>query len=975
MAAGGLFLSISVAIVWWLQPPSEAQQVLRLRQAMEQRHADIAEKRAIELELSRPRTVEAWRLLARQAEQSSDVQRQRHALTKLVELEPGRAPLHWTRFASLEMQHNHALAAEAALARALAIDPNLIDGLRLQSQLLGVTGRSQELATCLLRLVRLKAFNTTDLVILAAVDPFVADPDRLAALEHAEPDNPGPLLARSRIALNADHTAEAEQLLQKLVSRQPQNWEAQGLLGNLLGDRSDVEFLQWQQSLPPGADQSSRIWLARGLWLQRRGELEPAARCFHEAVSREPELVPAMTQLGQALRLRGEAAASAEYANRSKLLQEIRDLATRIDEQKNLRWAPALIAALEQCGRIWEAWAWCSVALQAQPANPDIRRRMDRLGKLLSPDLPRTLPDSMPGRQLDWSLVTLPDWSRYQAATVAERAPATDSSIHLEDETQRTGLNFTFASSDDPKTPGRFIFESTGGGVAAIDYDQDGWPDLYFPQAGPWPVQPDQAPPDQLFRNQGGERFEDVTAHCGVYERSYGQGIAAGDFDNDGFPDLYVANIGINRLFRNNGDGTFTDVTVAAGITDSQWTISAAIADLNGDSLPDLFDVNYVDGAEAFTTVCLDGQQQPRVCRPTIFEPALDLVLLNRGDGTFERQQQEAGLDVPHGRGMGLVVADLDLDHRLDVFVANDQSPNHLFLNETPDGSPGLKLKEQGLVLGAALSREGQALAFMGIAADDVNRDGRPDLFVTTFAQETNVLFLSQPDGQFADSTREAGLRTPSFEMLGFGTQFVDLDNDGWLDLLVLNGHIDEFSFQGQAYRMRAQCFRGLPGGRFVELPPGAAGEFFHRERLGRGLALLDWNRDGRMECAASDLEQNATLLTNQSAGSAKTLLLKCIGVQSARDAVGAKVEVTVETGEVRHLQIMAGNGFECSNQAILHIGVGTAEAVQSLRIRWPSGTQSTFHEIPANRHWLIIEGTSAPVEILGTSLETVPKT
>jgi hypothetical protein len=357
------------------------------------------------------------------------------------------------------------------------------------------------------------------------------------------------------------------------------------------------------------------------------------------------------------------------------------------------------------------------------------------------------------------------------------------------------------------------------------------------------------------------------------------------------------------------------------------------------------------------TTICVNEKQEPRVCRPTIFECALDNVAINQGDGTFRNLKDEAGLNIPHGRGLGLVVADFNDDHRPDVFVANDQAPNHLLLNESDSGSGELKFQEQGMLYGVALDRDGYALAFMGIACSDLNHDGRPDLYVTTFAQESNILFLSQPDGSWLDNTRESDLRAPSFSLLGFGTQFLDADHDGESDLLVLNGHIDEFSFTGQNYRMRAQCFRGGPNAKFEELFSDTAGEFFQQERLGRGLAILDWNRDGRLDFAASDLEAPVALGTNLTEPTGGALRMKFVGTASSRDAIGAKVRIVLADGLERRLQITSGDGYESASERMLHVGTGMLDHVARIEVRWPSGTETTYENVSADRVWLAIEG------------------
>ena len=881
------------------------------------------------------------------------------ALASLSKVAPLAAGKEWIRLASSEMTANRLNPAEVALEQALLCCPDSTEALRLKAQLAGVLGRSSELLDCLFKLVKLRSFKRNDLVMLATSDPFVSDPSRTDSLLRVSPDDPRPLLASALVASNDNQLVLATTLLRQVVAQSPNDWPAQAKLGLLLTDQSRDTFLAWHTQIPPAAETYARLWMVRGQWLKSQGALKSAARCYWEAIKREPELMMAMTQLGQTLRLSGEVSIGEEFIHRGRLLQEISDLATRIHEQNQFSWCPALVTNLERAGRLWEAWAWCSIHAETQPNNSSVAARQNELAARLSADLPRTIPESVPGRNLDWSLVALPDWSQYTPRATESSELPLDSSIWFEDQAERTGLVFNFISSDDPSVPGRMIFESTGAGVAAIDFDKDGWTDLYFPQAGPWPVVAEKAPLDSLFRNVGGKSFVEVTRQASLFETSYSQGVAAGDFDNDGFPDLYVANIGQNRLYCNNGDGTFRDITESCGLKDELWTVSCAIADLNLDGFPELFDVNYLNMDRIVSTVCFNNHNQPGVCRPTMFDPALDSVALNQGDGTFVALKDEVGLNLAHGMGLGLVIGHFDDDGRPDIFVANDQTPNYLLINETSHDHRDIQFSEQGLILGVGLDRDGFALACMGVASGDVNRDGRLDLFVTNFANESNTLYLSQPDGSFADQTREAGLRDPSFALLGFGTQFLDADRDGLLDLIVLNGHIDDFFVEGQEFEMRPQLFQGTSTGRFRERFASEAGEFFAKKRLGRGLALLDWNRDGLIDFIGSYLEGLPVLGTNRTKNPGNGFVLRCIGTVSSRDAVGLKAVVTTGNNERWTYQITAGDGYESSSERAIHVSLGEFDVAEQIELYWPSGRTSQFHNIASDHVWIAIEGAS----------------
>jgi ASPIC/UnbV protein/VCBS repeat protein len=518
------------------------------------------------------------------------------------------------------------------------------------------------------------------------------------------------------------------------------------------------------------------------------------------------------------------------------------------------------------------------------------------------------------------------------------------------------GVAFRYFAGSDSSEHGRRMFQFTGGGVAVLDYDADGWPDLYLAQGCRWPPVAGQTEHlDRLYRNRGDGTFEDVTAQGRLAEDRFGQGVAVGDFNNDGFPDLYIANIGANRLYMNQGDGTFEDVTQSAGIEGEAWTSSCLLADLNGDGLPDVYDVNYVQSADVYERICSQNGK-PRACAPTVFEPQPDRFYLNLGNGRFAERTEAAGMNVGGGNGLGIVAGDFDGSGRLSLFVANDQDANFYWSNETarPGASP--QFVERGVLAGLAYDSDGKALACMGVAAGDADGDGRLDLFVTNYYEEPNTLYLQDSSGTFIDATTASGLRTPSYRMLGFGTQFIDGELDGYPDLIVTNGHVEDLSERQVPYEMPPQYFRGLGGGKFAELPAAELGEFFEGEYLGRGLARLDWNRDGREDFVISHLDAPTALVSNVSRETGHYLAVQLRGVRSSRDAIGA--EVAIEAAGRRRTQwLTAGDGYQASNQRQLVFGLGAEERVERLHIRWPSGRRQEFAGLAADQALIFVEG------------------
>ncbi len=620
----------------------------------------------------------------------------------------------------------------------------------------------------------------------------------------------------------------------------------------------------------------------------------------------------------------------------------------------------------EALGRIWEAWAWNTLLAQQGDTAAAVAR--DRLKKILDKQLPpQTVENFNPALAIDLSGYALPDWSHRREAASPNDTRRVDLALakvdaRFVDSTQEAGIDFSYVNGDDPQTKIMKLHQPMGGGVAVLDYDGDGWPDLHFTQGAKEPFDDaDTSHVDRLYRNLGNGRFADVTLAAGVPDHRYSQGATVGDYDNDGFPDLFVSNIGKSRLYRNNGDGTFADVTVSAGITLDHWSTSGIVADLNGDGLPDIFDVTYLHGRSVLNQLC--GAEFGNSCTPAGLPGDVDRRLLNIGDGTFRDVTEVAGLALLKGNGLGLVAADIDRSGRLSLFVANDTDANFYLANQTTQRGAAPWFEERGVLHGLAYDRDGKPQANMGIAADDCNGDGLLDLYVTTFYQDSKTLRVQQPEQMFVDVTREANLRDSGFNVLGFGTQFLDGELDGLPDLVVTNGHVYDWSSTGIPFEMPPQYFRNVGAGRFVEKSAASLGPFFEGKYLGRGLARLDWNRDGREDFAVSHIHSPAALVTNQTVGAGHFLAVRLVAVNSARDAIGAIATLTA--GDfTRVRELTAGDGYYASNQRELVFGLGDRNKIDKLVIRWPSGGEQEFADLQVDREYLLIESRETPVAL-----------
>ena len=526
-------------------------------------------------------------------------------------------------------------------------------------------------------------------------------------------------------------------------------------------------------------------------------------------------------------------------------------------------------------------------------------------------------------------------------------------SLVFEDVAADAGLDFQHFSGSPEK---QYILESMSGGVAWIDFDRDGWMDLYLVNGGHWEelVQGKRTVSNALYRNNGDGTFANVTEKAGVGNRHWGMGVAAGDYDNDGWVDLFVCNYGPNTLYRNNGDGTFKEVTGTAGVGDGRWAVSASFGDYDADGWLDLYVTNTVrfDFKNPDPMEC-HYRGITVQCGPLGMVGDSDILYRNNGDGTYLDVSEKAGVsDVTPSYGLGAIWTDYDNDEDLDLYVANDQMANFLFRNRG-DGT----FEETGLFAGAAFSDDGTAQGSMGVDFGDYDRDGLLDIYITHFSDDYNTLFRNLGRGRFRDMTRGAGLTFSSWPMVGWGTGFVDLDHDGWEDIFAANGHVfpqvDGYKI-GTSFHQRSQVFRNLGDGKFQEV---SAGLDKLKSWSSRGVAFADYDNDGDMDVAVNNLDGVPWLLRNQKGSeSGNWLLLSLEGTRTNRSAIGARV--TLETAEGRQMrEVRGGSSYESTHDFRVHFGLGQLETVKKLTVRWTDGTTRSFENLAVNRTYRLKEG------------------
>lgn len=858
--------------------------------------------------------------------------------------------------AELLRDEGHLSDAEREYAYVLEHQPDNGATHERMAFLMGVSGRRWEALPHFMFLVKSGSATFEELSLLGDLDRAVEQRDYLAKCERNAPEDILVQLGQAAQFMTDKRPEDAVELLRVIVRRRPDLLAAQALLGELLVDSDVSAFIAWHRQLPDSASDHPETWFVHGLWARHRGEMPVAARCFWETVQRDPTHRRANYQLGQVLAALHDPAAP-EFATRSSRFFELSQALDNVlrSHGQDERSVNRVTEVMEETGRIWEACAWAALAAQKFPNADWAHQTAERLSRQLSDDLPRTV--RVANLPLKWDLSTYPSYGELMARVQSE-APGVsmsrrNSAIRFDD-TTGIGFDFVYFNGADPETVGARMFEQTGGGVAVLDVDGDDLPDLFLTQGTEWPTEA-KTPgspgvlTDRLFRNVSGIRFEDVTSSAGLIDVGFGQGCAAGDFDDDGFADLYVSNIGRNQLYRNNGDGTFADITERSGLHESEWTASCAIVDLNADGLPDLVSVNYVTGNDVFEAIC-----NGKACSPKAFEGVPTRVHINRGDGSFELMSQATPETGP--KGLGVVAFVLKQGDRPSLFIANDQTPNFLLHNSPASNPFNLHLDNEGFASGLAFNQDGLAMASMGIAADDANGDGRIDFFVTTFKDEPKMLFLQDASGLFVDSTTSSGLGAPGLPFVGWGTQFLDADCDGHSDLVVANGHVDDYRTDGGEYQMRSQFFQNTGTGRFVELRAEECGDWFERKYLGRGLARLDWNRDGRMDFVVSHIGDPASLVTNHTENAGSYLNIRLHATTTARDAIGAVVDVMTGRRTLSK-QLVAGDGYMASNERMLQFGLGASQTADRIEVRWPSGNVSTVVAAPANATIVLIEG------------------
>ena len=535
-------------------------------------------------------------------------------------------------------------------------------------------------------------------------------------------------------------------------------------------------------------------------------------------------------------------------------------------------------------------------------------------------------------------------------------APAPGGAIRFENRGLGPTQRFVLANGTTEDKP---VIDSTLGGVALFDYDNDGYLDILFTNGASVPSLAKSAPSfyNRLFHNNRDGTFTDVTARAGLQGAGYSMGVAAADYDNDGWTDLYVAGVNRNILYHNNGDGTFTDVTQKAGVGGASasgkkpWSVAAAWLDYDNDGRLDLLVVNYLDWSFAKNQLC--GEPGRRVsCTPALYKGEANILYHNNGDGTFTDVSEETGIGRHIGKGMSAAVADYDADGFIDILVTNDREPNFLFHN-----IGGKKFTETGVESSVAFTQDGMAVSNMGADFRDLNNDGWPDVAIAALQGETFPLFFNSGKGFFTESSYQAGVGYASRQMSGWSVGAYDFDNDGFKDLFTSNSHVSEnvHIYGPERYRQPNAVFRNMGSGQFRDVS-SSAGALMKDAAAHRGSAFGDLNNDGKVDVVVSAIGSPAEVLYNTSPGANHWLLIQTVGTKSNRDGIGTRIKVVGASGLTQYNHVTTAVGYASSSDKRVHFGLGADAAARRIELRWPTGKVQVLTDVTADRILRVVE-------------------
>ena len=854
-------------------------------------------------------------------------------------------------------------AAETNYRKLLNASPGFVPAIRQLAFLLNRQGRRQEASVLIRQLCELGDVLQDELHSLVALrDAMYHDPNKGSSQSTESAARyyfPIGSYGEARKAFQENDFALVMELLRPSIEALIAPAAIVALFGRAACEQQDDRAVAWWGSLPiNGQNQFADYWATLGTLALQEQRYDSAVRALAEALKRDGTDLESMSRMRQALGSLGKEAEAGLWFDRWTEMRAVLDAnnlvaATEVPDSSAVE---KLATGLEQLDRKLEALMWRALSTSSESSGQSLTDLNEQHQQLVRtqqgfPELKSLWCG------LDFNTYPLPEMlmeSRSASAAIKSAEVVGDSKVVspvFQNVARLIGLAHTYRVASQPLDRRYSIHQTLGGGIAVLDFDLDGWPDLYFSQGGSGPPNFVGAKANQLYRNQA-EELVDVSDACSAAVHQYSIGVAKGDWNQDGFPDLAIANIGACLLLTNNGDGTFSRQSLEMQPNFKRVPASICIADVTGDGMPDVIQVGYVDDSNILAKPPLDEQGNVSITvSPGNFGGAVDCLFENRGDGRFS---QHGLTDLADARtGLGIVVADFDGEPGNELLIGNDSLPNRLWkLVET--GQNELKKVDLASVLGCAYGFSGGATGAMGIAVGDFDQDAKMDLHVTNYENENSNLYLRRGKA-FKDRNRQFGLDQISRDLVGFGTQPIDYDNDRDTDLVVANGHLDNaVSIRGNfAQPVQLLCNQGR---RFQLLDVSDQTAYLGTPHVGRSLAILDFDRDGLTDVVMTNIEEPSALLLNRTDTSNHWLRLELVGITSDRDAVGAEV-ILRGPRQTQHAWNVAGDGYLCSNEGVVSFGLGGDEAVYHLTVLWPDGTQQSFADVAADQRILVIQG------------------
>lgn len=855
---------------------------------------------------------------------------------------------------TLALDHGRLIVAEESLERALReTRVNRDEALSGIARLLRLEGRLAELRVRIFEGLRHSVVPAELLRQLWMLDTEPLPVEGIQRfLEVAIPQTPEDdrlWLSQANLYIRTGRYEEAAQWLDRCDQRRPEDpavWRARLELARASGEPESVRRLlraPFAGRLSPSEFGHMKIWFAA-----QAGDGVAEKKALEALLDLEPGDSQSVDRLAGLAAESGQTDRVAELRSRKAALDVARESFKKILARGDMAKASELARLAALLGRRFESRCWAALATDRDHESPRVR---DALARIV-----REEPAGVTAAQVLADLGSARAEPSIASTTARVNVFSEPKFI---DTASSAGLRFTYNNGQSAE---RQFPESGSGGVGVLDYDGDGKLDIYLVQGGTFPPPAGRFPnADRLFRNRGDGTFEDMTEASGLAAMpgGYGHGVAVGDYNNDGYPDLFITRWRSYALYRNRGDGTFVDMTEPVGLGgDRDWPTSAAFADLDADGDLDLYVCHYLVWNAEHPLICRHPKTgTPSYCDPNSLPHLPDHVFRN-DSGKFIDVTDKSGFVDPNGRGLGVVAADFDEDGRVDLYVANDTTANYLFHN-----LGGFQFEEVATASGVAANASGGYQAGMGVAAGDLDGDGRLDLVVTNFYGESTSFFRNLGGGLFTDNTAAVGLAVPTRFVLGFGVAFLDANNDRNLDLIITNGHVNDFR-PDTPYAMPTQLLLGNDRHRLTDVTK-QSGSPFQALRVGRGLATGDFNNDGRMDAVVLSHNEPVSLFLNQTPRDGHFVTLRLEGTTSNRDAVGARVRLTSD-GRTQVAQRVGGGSYQSANDGHLHFGLGTAQLIESIEVLWPSGHVDHYKSLVGDKGYLLREGDLEPKPLLG---------